>query len=285
MRSLVLVAWISLLLALVFAYPQDSFSATQADTQNQYGLPDAPFRALLITAKRIVSGHFMSAPAVPSSACAGFEINGYQGLPTKRCRYSQGKLRAEVVLLDADATQLARWVLFICQGFDLSGEGSDNKFLVACGRKVLKNIQRSSSGHFPVAGIVTHNGRAYAYRDGVVVVVPGLKNGSNAQLSSQQIESAISGPVIRWGKYAMLQGSTYSDYVRFGRLTDAKGQLVDESALTYPQLVAERFRTEWGGNFNSLMRAWACANISGLGISASCLEIPASAPGAARDSP
>lgn len=46
---------------------------------------------------------------------------GYEGLPTKLCQYRQGDRTAKVVLLDPDASQLARWVIFTCQSFDLFG--------------------------------------------------------------------------------------------------------------------------------------------------------------------
>jgi hypothetical protein len=260
-------------------------AGAQADALNEYGLSKAAFTALLPSARRVVRNHYMSTPA-PGATCTDVSIEDYAGLPTKRCQYRQGKLSAEVVLVDPDETQLTRWVLATCESFDLAGPKPNIDFQVRCGRKLMNRIRIHSHGHFPVAGIVIRGGRASAFRHGVLAVIPGIQNGTKAQPTTDQIESAIAGPVTGWGEEALPQGTTYADYVRFGRLTSVEGTLIDDSASTFPQLVGARFRNEWGNNFNSLMRAWACANAKSLGIAgASCVEIPADAPGAARRRP
>jgi hypothetical protein len=236
-----------------------------------------PPQAVLEAAQRIADRGYMS----PRKACREVSHPGYEGLPTKRCAYSQGKLKAEVVLLDPQGPQLARWVNFTCEGLLPTGASSKR-----CGLALLQRIAVQSSGHFPVAGVVLENGKAYAFRDGVTVRIAAFANGTSTQLSAEQMEQSMTAPVLGWGQFARLQGTRYDDYRRFGRLTDGNGKLIDDSAMSFPQLVGSRWREEWGGSINSLMRAWACANRASLGITEmACVELPLNAPGAARNTP
>lgn len=238
---------------------------------------DGASSRVLESAKRIAAGGYMA----PRAGCREVTRPGYERLPIKRCVYRQGALKAEVILLDPDGPQLARWVHFTCEGFLPVGRSTER-----CGLALLRRIASQSSGHFPVAGVVLENGKAYAFRDGVTVRIAAFKNGTSMQLSEEQIELSMSAPVLGWGKFGRVQGTTFDQYKRFGRLTDINGKLVDESDLTFPQLVGSRWREEWGKDFNSLMRAWACANRAALGITQmACVELPAGAPGLARNAP
>lgn len=230
---------------------------------------DGASSRVLDIAKRTAAGGYMA----PRAGCREVTVPGYEGLPTKRCVYQQGALKAEVILLDPDGPQLARWVQFTCDGLLPVGRSTER-----CGLALLRRIASQTSGHFPVAGVVLENGKAYAFRDGVTVNIAAFKNGTSMQLSEEQIELSMSAPVLGWGKFGRVQGTTFDQYRRFGRLTDINGKLLDESDLTFPQLVGRRWREEWGKDFNSLMRAWACANLAGLGITQmACVEMPAPA--------
>lgn len=240
-------------------------------------IADGASSRVLESAKRIATGGYMA----PRAGCREVTLPGYEGLPTKRCVYRQGALKAEVILLDPDGPQLARWVQFTCESLLPVGRSTER-----CGLALLRRIASQSSGHFPVAGVVLENGKAYAFRDGVTVNIAAFKNGTRMQLSEEQIELSMSAPVLGWGKFGRVQGTTFDQYRRFGRLTDINGKLVDESDLTFPQLVGSRWREEWGKDFNSLMRAWACANRADLSITEmACVELPAGAPGLARNAP
>lgn len=234
-------------------------------------------KAVLDAATRITSRGYMA----PAKGCRPVQQLGYEGLPTRRCAYRQGKLRAEVVLLDPDGPTLARQVSFVCEGLL-----PVNVPITRCALALLQRVGQQSSGHFPVAGVVLEDGRAYAFRDGVTVNIGAFKNGTTTQLSVEQIEQSMSAPIRAWGRFARLQGSSFEDYRRFGRLTDGNGKLVDDSAMSYPGLVGARWRNEWDKDFNSLMRAWACANREALAITQmACVETPTAAPGVARNTP
>ncbi len=234
-------------------------------------------RRVLEAAMRVSEQGYMA----PPGACRDVTQAGYEGLPTKRCVYRQGSLKAAVVLLDPDGPQLARWVNITCEGLLPVGKSTER-----CGLALLRRIASQSSGHFPVAGVVLENGKAYAFRDGVTVTIAAFKNGTKTQLSAEQLELSMSAPVIGWGRFARLQGTTFDEYRRFGRLTDVSGKLIDDSSMTFPQLVGARWRDDWGKDINSLMRTWACAHRASLGITEmACIELPADAPGAARGTP
>lgn len=241
------------------------------------GIASEDSQRVLEAAKRISERGYMA----PLGGCRDVTQPGYEGMPTKRCTYRQGSLNADVVLLDPDGIQLARWVNFTCEGLLPIGQSTER-----CGLALLRRIASQSSGHFPVAGVVLENGMAYAFRDGVTVQIAAFKNGTKKQLSAQQLEQSISAPVIGWGKFARLQGSSFDDYRRFGRLTDVNGKLIDDSSLTFPQLVGARWRDDWGKDFNTLMRSWACAHRASLGVTEmACVELPLDTPGGARNTP
>lgn len=234
----------------------------------------APARVVQ-AAKRIAERGYMA----PKTGCQAVAWPKYDNLPTKRCAYRQGSLSAEVVLLDPSGDQLARWVNFTCEGLLPVGKSTER-----CGLALLRRIAEQSSGHFPIAGVVLERGRAYAFRDGVTVSVAAFANGIKTQLSTQQIEAAMSAPPTGWGQFGRLQGTTFEEYRRFGRLTDGGGKLIDDSGMTFPELVGARWRDDWGNDINSLMRAWACANRSKLGLTEmACVEMPPGAQGLARN--
>jgi hypothetical protein len=253
--------------------------------RNNYDLLKKPFDTLLPAAKRVVAGRYLSGKM---SSCKPFPYPGYEGLPTERCRYTQGKLIAEVVLLDPDAEQLTRWVLSICELSDLH---QSVRFQSYCGRRLLTRIKQQSRGHFPVAGIVLEGGKGYAFRHGITAEVPGIENGVRRQYTDDELEAAISAPIIGWGKYAGLGGTTYEQYVSYGRLIEQpmdgneKPKLVDDSAMTFPELIGMRYKEAWGRNYNSMLRAWTCANMEYIKSKMSCIRMPDGAKGAARNTP
>lgn len=251
--------------------------AATALAMHQKAVADDAPRSVLEAAKRVSKQGYMA----PLGACRDVTQPGYEGLPTKRCTYRQGSLKADVVLLDPDGPQLARWVNFTCEGLVPVGQSTER-----CGLALLRRIASQSSGHFPVAGVVLENGKAYAFRDGVTVTIAAFKNGTKVQLSAEQLELSMYAPVTGWGRFARLQGTAFDEYRRFGRLTDGSGKLIDDSSMTFPELVGARWRDDWGGDINSLMRTWACAHRASLGIiEMACLELPPDAPGAARGNP
>src|SRR5262249_4876748 len=203
--------------------------------------------------------------------CVDRAVAGYEGLPTKLCQYRRNGQRAKMIVLNPDRTQLARWVLFTCQGFDIGGSSSNENFLRQCGSALLKQIKRESGGQFFVAGILIEAGGFYVVRDGVVVSVSGIENGTHGQLSDTTIEKAMVDPLIGWSNYSRFEHTTYDDYARFGRETDANGKLIDDSNLTFPALVAQRFRNSWSKDINSLLRAWSCANPTKIKATAACV--------------
>lgn len=245
------------------------------------GISTTVFNQILPMAKRVVAGHSMS----PKGECSTTSVPGYEGLPTQLCNYIDHGRHARVILLDADATRLTGWVIFICQGFDsTTTKTASERFIIRCSSKLLSQISNASHGHFPVAGVVYKNRKAYVFRDGIEVTVPGIKNGETRQLTEQELDAAISAPYTQWGYEAYPQGTTYADYFKFGRLTDASSKLIDDSALKFPQLIATRYRDDWNTKFNTLLRAWACAHIDALKSKMSCVELPPNTPGAAQNS-
>jgi hypothetical protein len=159
------------------------------------------------------------------------------------------------------------------------------RYRIACGLRLLARVAEQSSGHFPVAGVVIQGGKSYAFRDGLVAIVPGVQNGTRLELTPQQVEAAMTSAPSGWGRYARLEGTTYEQYTRYGRMTDVNGKLIDESAMTFPELAGARYRSAWGRSYNTLMRAWACANVQYLKSKMTCVPLPDGVAGAARSAP
>ncbi|BAO87897.1 hypothetical protein [Caballeronia cordobensis] len=93
----------------------------------------------------------------PEEGCPAVVVPGYEGFPTKRCLYQdadagEGKfapLRAEVIVLNPSARQLAAWSIHACRV-----NGAKDSVLLKCLENLRKKIRDNNGARFPVAGSV-----------------------------------------------------------------------------------------------------------------------------------
>lgn len=93
-------------------------------------------------------------------ACRDVEVPGYEGFPTKRCKYENadaGKgvfpaLAAEVIILNPSAKQLAAWSISACRI-----NGATDAAMPNCLKRLRNRIIGSNSAQFPVAGSVVES--------------------------------------------------------------------------------------------------------------------------------
>lgn len=202
--------------------------------------------------------------------CEPAAYANWENFPLRQCRYTvtdkaksgqAAKKTATVIMLNASPEQLASWVVATC--LEITGRAE-----AECTGQLFKRIQSQSGAQFVIAGVVLEDQEkddgiheAYAFRDGVTVKVQGLANGSTAQPTAEQIESALHGEVQAVRKFARIQGTTVGEYNDNG----GKEEVGTTAAptLSWLKVVRESYQKAWGNERNELMIAWAKDNLKG----------------------
>jgi hypothetical protein len=198
-----------------------------------------------------------------NSECSSMAIAGWEGYDTQACRYSvKDKLNgvtksALVVLLDPSPKVLSAWILNACEIVRPQEKLKD------CGNRLFKAIRSSSSGHFPVAGIVYEDqipadgvNEAYGFFDGVTVQLNGVTHRRTTPFSEPELQAALNAkPVntITDGAPARIVGVSRADYLK-----SYPG--VDIAGLKWPQVVREQHMKAMRSDRNALIEAWLAAN-------------------------
>ena len=210
-------------------------------------------------ADRLQRSRYMESKQVKDAAVAGWEE-----FPTKRYTYSvkdrDGTVKtADVVLLDAPAERIARWIVSALVEVKGSYEAEE-------GRKVFKHILAQSGGQFPVAGVVyedilPEDGRneTYCFRDGVTVEVEGVEHRSTRPLTPPEVEASISGKVTRVFTYARIQSTSPKQWIDAG---GSPGVMHDgRSTEQWLEAVRAAYQKAWASDRNGLVVAWVKGNI------------------------
>ncbi|HZZ44875.1 MAG TPA: hypothetical protein VFE58_18195 [Tepidisphaeraceae bacterium] len=212
------------------------------------------FAPLLKNARYMESG-----PATPVT------IPGWEGFPTLRYTYSvhdhDGAIKsADVVLLDPSAEQISRWIVHSLTEVKGSYDPAD-------GRKIFHHILEQSGGQFPVTGIVYEDiipadgvNEIYCFRDGVTVEIEGVPHRGTAPLTPAQIQSSLTGKVIRVFRYARIQSTSPEMWTAF---TGDTAVLSDDKKPTphWQDVIRHEYQNAWGKDENQLMTAWVKANM------------------------
>jgi hypothetical protein len=199
--------------------------------------------------------------------CAAATYPGWDGFPLQRCRYTvrnrDGTRRTgTVILLNGTPRQLARWVVHTCR--EVKGNTG-----ARCTGRLARHIIGQSGAQFPVAGIVYEDilpsdGRqeAYVFRDGVTVGVRGFEHRMTRPPTAAEVDSALTGTVLRSFRFARIQSTTREQYRANGG-TDDVGTDSDRK-LRWLRTVREAYQAAWDQDRNELMIAWARANAGQL---------------------
>jgi endoglucanase len=191
--------------------------------------------------------------------CIDQPIADWIGFPTKLCRYSVAGTRAvaEVVLLDADNDQLARWIDSACRTAKV------NDFVV-CALRVAKHIRGQSGAQFPVAGMVLEDmdedgkPNQFAFRDGVTVSVQGVTLGKAGGPTSSENKAALENPPISAKRFGRIAGTTREQYVAYARNASPV------EGLAWLRVVRDAYQRAWRSADNDLINAWAASNAQSL---------------------
>jgi hypothetical protein len=92
--------------------------------------------------------------------CLDVSVPGYEGFPTRRCRYENadagagvfGSLVAEVVILNPSSTQLSIWSINACRS-----NGAAESSMGKCLSSLRKHVVHSNGAQFPVVGSVVES--------------------------------------------------------------------------------------------------------------------------------
>jgi hypothetical protein len=183
-----------------------------------------------------------------------------KNLPLRLCNYTVNDEAmkttrwAQVVLLDAEPAQLARWTAYAV----LLVKGEVNS---TAGDVLSKQIIEASGAQFPVAGVVYEDMdgtgmRVYPFRNGVTVDIQGLPTGTVYQPTATQMHQYLYGPVANVHMYARIQSTTREQYVANGG-----DPAVLSNFLLWPDIIRRSYSAAWGFNDYDLMLAWARANL------------------------
>ena len=175
---------------------------------------------------------------------------------------------ADVVMLNADAPKLARWIMDSCRFI-----GKNNN---SCYENLLRSVIFASGAQFAVAGVVYEdlngNGRSesYVFRDGVTVKVDSVGTGSESRLSAGQVRASLTEPVRFTYRFARIVSTTREQYYRYMAQIGVEPIDVGSSSPasarknTWMDVIRWTYQQAWNSERNILMRAWAVSNRSRL---------------------
>lgn len=118
-----------------------------------------PFFAKALTAWAETT-HTRYTEGTARDACKDVKVAGYEGFPTKRCKYENADagagifpaLPAEVIVLNPSAKQLAAWSINACRI-----NGAKDAAMPNCLEELRTKIIRANGAQFPVAGSVVES--------------------------------------------------------------------------------------------------------------------------------
>ena len=195
--------------------------------------------------------------------CQPVAYPGWEGFETQRCNYTitDAKTGTQkpglVVMLNPTALMLSNWIVEACKRV------RPNLALSTCSDYLVNRVIKQSGGQFAVAGVVYEDiipednvYEAYAFRDGVTVVLEGVKHRGTKLLTPPQLEAALttrpSSTVTKAG-YARIAGTSSNEYRWANPGTDIEG-------LKWPTAVRMSYQQAWLGDRNYLIEQWLLNN-------------------------
>jgi hypothetical protein len=209
-------------------------------------------------------GRYMS----PDGGCVSISRAGWEGYPTKLCKYKREGVELPVILLDPDIAQLAKWLLSAC-----SDAGAAH--VTHCAERLALLTTCQSGSHFPVAGFV-HEGPIYTFRDGVTTRMQGVPGSTVPADAIDASEKAVfeNAPEKAFS-YARISSTTR---LQFSSMTGTP--LSDHEGTKWLETVRAEYKAAWGKDSNRLMTARVKAAVSdfdkpgwGAGYDQFCINV------------
>lgn len=191
--------------------------------------------------------------------CQPTTYPGWEGFETVRCSYSvvdskTGMKKAGIVImLNPSARLLATWVLEACrtQRNDLPRS--------TCADYLVSRVIAQSGGQFVIAGVVyediipaDHVFEAYAFRDGVTVLLKDVQHRGVHALSSAELEASLwASPTktVTQGAFARIAGTSRNEYRWANPSINVEG-------LHWLTAVRASYQKAWRGSRNELIEQW-----------------------------
>ena len=185
----------------------------------------------------------------------------------KDCTYTSGGMNGRVIMVNADADQLARWTIAACKS-------TQNGATTRCLTAVVNDLWCPSNAQFPVAGTVVEpasncnqgSGMAlFAFHDGVTVRIKSFKppNGRTCvkhQLTTSQLASVLAEPPLRAANYARVANAHRTLILNSGVPEAELIQSPIDGKIPYLETVRTAYLNGFGNDNYSFLSAWARAN-------------------------
>lgn len=172
------------------------------------------------------------------------DFDGWKGINISLYEYSvdKGTKTGRVYMANADAIQLAKWVISTCYELTENLTKKNTDFLI-------KSFIGASGGQFPVQGVVYENMdgkgyKAYYFLNGVTVFL------NNRTITNLFDANNITGA----GQYARIISTTREQY-------NAKFPEVNTQGMIWLEVVKAEYQAALKSDKNNLMIAWASGKL------------------------
>lgn len=200
------------------------------------------------------SGRYMEMGGACSEPSLSYP--GWAGLPILHCTYKTMGVTADVWMLNADASRLAKWAVSACTAVQ-------TRAMRTCLDAVVARIWGASNGQFPVAGYVVDTAARVGaggdpetpycalVRNGVTIGVAGFRTrpARNGACGSVDL---IDDPITWGGQFARPASTTRSNLRAAGVTDGLRG-------AAFADVVGRLYREAWNADDNVLITAWAKA--------------------------
>jgi hypothetical protein len=185
----------------------------------------------------------------------------------KDCTYTSETMNGRVIMVNADADQLARWTIAACKS-------TQNGVTSRCLTAVVNDLWCPSNAQFPVAGTVVEpaencnqgSGPALiAFQHGVTVRMKSLKppNGTTCvkqQLSTSQLASVLTESPLKAANFARV-ANLHRTLIQASGVAQAKLiQTPIDGSIPYLDTVRTAYLNAFGNDDYSFLSLWARAN-------------------------
>jgi hypothetical protein len=185
----------------------------------------------------------------------------------KDCTYTSEGMKGRVIMVNADADQLARWAIAACKS-------TQNGATTRCLTAVVNDLWCPSNAQFPVAGTVVEeasncnqgSGMALiAFQHGVTVRIKSFKppNGSTCvkqQLTTSQLAAVLAESPLRAMNYARVSNAHRTVILASGVPEAQLIQAPIDGKIPYLETVRTAYLNGFGNDNYSLLSVWARAN-------------------------
>jgi hypothetical protein len=188
-------------------------------------------------------------------------------LKLRDCKYTNSGLKGRVLMVNADADQLARWTISACQA-------THQKTTAQCLTAVVNDLWCPSNAQFPISGTVVEpaencnsgSGSALiAFRDGVTVVLKSFKPPSGRtcvkqQLTANRLAEVLAESPLRSAFYARVANTHRDLLMESGVPQDKLGRSPVNGKIPYLETVRTTYLDAFGKDDYAFLSTWAIEN-------------------------